>query len=294
MNKIGTVFILAGFLFSACERDDPDPYEANRLVKETTYYETTGGEVQGFVDYTYDTRGNLILKNRNDLLFTAYEYDHLDRLIRDAELRDGQPMVSTYYNYLSELSTHEIRIGQEGDTLHVKHLQYNSRQQLINEKFYQYPVIYRNNDEVLRLTRDKSYLYDGNVLQLTVEHQLSYRNNDPERPTYFLKTYFDVYGNKYLEEMKDSDGEFLRQMKYVNQYDGALLTASYRSDLPEYSYVGYTYDEQGRIIRTVDYQGRLTSERFYRNETLAELHEFTPDGYDNIPDFKTIKVFEYD
>ena len=73
-------------------------YKAGDCATErvSTVYETKDGITSGKTTYTYDAKGNIVSVNKNGKQIEVYEYDRLDRLVREKKLDKNEEREYTY------------------------------------------------------------------------------------------------------------------------------------------------------------------------------------------------------
>lgn len=283
-------------LLYSCEDDavDADPVN-KKLVKETYYYGEAASPVQGFTSYLYNSRGSLILKNVNDITKTRYEYDSKNRLVLESTPRGAGFVENVFFSYPSALQKVETRIINPGDTLNQTSYLFDDAGKLVQENYFAAAPSYYGNTGFLRLTSEKEYQYYGNgLLKRSVQKNYRYWQNEISE-IHFFEEHYDHYGNKLKYIMREEGASQIYENKFINTYnEKGLLTESYMEESKKYSYTRFVYDEQNRKIKTYDFNNYLTGEWFYKGNYLVEKHAYTPDNYDDIPDFKTITLYTYE
>lgn len=290
---VSSILLLA--FLSSCEYQSlEDVNKSRKLVLETYYDQTTVSESVGFTSFSYDGQGNLTLRNQNDDLLTGYQYDAQDRPILVRTTSNSDFSGSTTFLYPDEYHRNEISIGWNLDTIQVLHYTFDDDAKPVNLKEYRPGASFLGWDKSPRLQSDRDYFYnEKGSIAATKEILYRYRNNKKiESSRYEVE--FDDFGNKTSETYINSGDSVIERHEFINVYEGGLLVESFPATGQEYYYTRYEYDEMKRLVRTYDYNGYLTMENFYKDFLLVENDSYSPDSYDNIPDFKKITLYTYE
>ena len=217
----------------------------------STVWYANGNEIKENIRYKYDSCGNITEISENGKLTARYEYDNLNRLVREDNKKFGKTWVYTYDNcgnitckrefafslrdkeLLEELDGTEKQYGYDGDKLQT----YN--EEIISYDMYGNPVKYKGETleweygKRLKKYGEKTYGYDG----------LGRRVSKDE-------TTF-VY---------DNEGRLIKQSNGIEYIYDKSGVSGFRYEKGEYI---YRKNAQGDITHILDYCENVVAEYAY-------------------------------
>lgn len=264
----------------------------------------------GFVEYTYDEKGNLVKSSDSDVI-SKYYYDDKGNLVKHEKIDANDTLIYVrIYKYDSE-NRLVFDEKEEKNEYSKQTWQYDDKGRLVKETSEGFSIgsifaegtttyVYDDNGLLKTKSLDRgfsrpeiyTYEYYGNGLLKSVR-----RDSDAIANSYEINTYeYDEKGN-LIKHVQQKDPEInLETTTFEYEYDDQnRLVKECKTSDPEgreyYDETRYTYDENGNLVEKYNDTTYKRTYYYYEYDAKSQLIKETTYPF---PNYKTIVTYEYD